>query len=258
MSFDELDERMRAFETALDQSVPPDFHIVVRLDGRGFTRLTRELQPFEAPFDERFRDLMLETGEHLMQSGFRVLYGYTQSDEISLLLARDEAQFDRKLRKLLSILAGEASARFSLSLGGIGVFDARLSPLPTTRHVLDYFRWRQEDAGRNALNAHGYWLLRNQGRSAGEATATLKGLSVAEKNELLFRHGINFNRLASWRKRGVGIRWESYPRDGSDPRTGAAVTVVRRRLTRELELPRGDEYEAFLTPILAKDVPETP
>ena len=177
MRFEELDVRLRAFETNDDHCVLPALHIVVRLDGRGFTRQTREVWRLDAPFDVRFRDHMLDTVEHLMTAcGFGVVYGYTQSDEISLLLRRDDATFGRKTRKLLSILAGEASARFTLAMGQMACFDARICPLPTPADVIDYFRWRHEDAHRNALNAHGYWLLRGQGQSAQAATAALAGL----------------------------------------------------------------------------------
>ncbi len=55
--------------------------------------------------------------EILMNCGLRVVYAYTQSDEISLLLHRDEEGFGRKLRKLNSVLAGEASAKLSFLLG---------------------------------------------------------------------------------------------------------------------------------------------
>jgi tRNA(His) guanylyltransferase len=109
MKFDDLDARMRVFETGHDLSVLPGLHIVARIDGRGFTRLTRERHPFKAPFDDRFRDLMLETLRRLMDCGFRALYGYTQSDEMSVLLHLEETAFARKERKLLSILASEAS-----------------------------------------------------------------------------------------------------------------------------------------------------
>ena len=121
MKFDELDERMRVFETALDLCVLPGLYMVARLDGRSFTRLTKEVHQFEAPFDPRFRDYMLQTAEHLMAGcGFNVVYGYTQSDEISLLFGLEENSFQRKLRKLLSILSGEASAKFSLLLAPNG------------------------------------------------------------------------------------------------------------------------------------------
>ncbi len=198
MNFEELDRRMRVFETAHDHCVLPGLYIVARLDGRDFTRLTKEVHPFESPFDERLRDYMTATTEYLMTCGFGVVYGYTQSDEISLLFRRDEQTFGRKLRKYDSILAGEASARFSLLLGAIGCFDCRISQLPTADQVIDYFRWRQEDAHRNALNAHCYWALRKTGQSVKAATQALLGLSVADKNELLYRHGINFNDLPGW------------------------------------------------------------
>jgi len=133
MKFDELDGMMRVFETAHDLCVLPGLHMVARLDGRSFTRLTKEVHPFEAPFDERFRDMMLATAEHLMTGcGFDVTYGYAQSDKISLLFAPDENAFGRKLRKLHSVLAGEASAKFSLLLGAVVYLPPTMSPCETS------------------------------------------------------------------------------------------------------------------------------
>lgn len=253
MKFDDLDQKMRVFETAYDLCVLPGLHMVARLDGRGFTRLTKELHPFEAPFDPRFRDQMVETAEHLMGGcEFNVVYGYTESDEISLLLALAENSFGRKLRKLVSILAGEASAKFSLSLGSRACFDCRVSQLPSVDLVVDYFRWRSEDAHRNALNAHCYWLFRRQGKGVGEATAALKGLSAAGKNELLFGHGVNFNDLPLWQRRGVGLYWEDVNRPAENPVTGEQVLARRRQLRRDLELPMKDEYSAFLRTLIVE------
>jgi tRNA(His) 5'-end guanylyltransferase len=254
MKFDELDQRMRVFETAHDLCVLPGIFMVARLDGRGFTRLTKEVHEFTAPFDERFREVMVETTEHLLTAcGFDFRYGYTESDEISLLFAPGERGFGRKLRKLISILAAEASAKFSLLLGDLATFDCRISQLPTTTDIIDYFRWRNEDAHRNALNAHCYWTLRRQGSNVTEATKALQGQSVAAKNELLFRHGINYNDLPLWQKRGVGLYWESYERDAQNPRTGETVTSVRRRVRRELELPLKDAYSIFLRRLIGDD-----
>ena len=78
---------------------------------------------------------------------------------------------------------------------------------PTKADRQDYFLWRQEDAHRNALNAHCYWLLRKEGMDARSATAALEGKSIAYKNELLFSRGINFDRLPAWQKRGIGVYW---------------------------------------------------
>lgn len=253
MKFDDLDQKMRIFETAHDLCVLPGLYMVARLDGRSFSRLTKEVQQFEAPFDVRFRDLMLDTAEHLITGcGFNVVYGYTESDEISLLFALEENSFGRKLRKLISILAGEASAKFSLLLGAAAAFDCRISQLPSVDLVVDYFRWRNEDAHRNALNAHCYWLLRKQGQGVSQATAALKGMSSADKNELLFRHGINFNDLPLWQKRGVGLYWEEYDRPAVNPISGETVHARRRRIRRDLELPMKDDYSAFLRNLITR------
>lgn len=250
MKFDEMDVRMRVYETATDRCVPPGFHRVIRLDGRNFTRLTKEVWNLKAPFDERFRDTMLETTRHLMDCGFAVLYGYTQSDEISLLLHPDDDTFGRKTRKLLSVLAGEASAKFSLLMGSLASFDARLAELPSDMLVIDYFRWRSEDAHRNALNAHCYWLLRNQGQTAQESAQSLRGLSVAEKNELLFQRGTNFNDLPAWQKRGGAMWWERYQKPSMNPMTGVQVFAERRRLKQDLELPAGEQCAEFIGELL--------
>lgn len=250
MQFETLDCAMRVYETAHDHRVLPGLWMAARLDGRSFTRLVREIHPFQAPFDPRFRDFMITTTRHLMNCGFNVIYASTHSDEISLLFHQGEDSFGRSLRKLLSILAGEASAAFTLQLGSLATFDARIAQLPSEQLVIDYFRWRAEDAHRNSLTAHCYWLLRGQGLDARAADARLVGLSVAAKNELLFQHGTNFNELPAWQKRGVGLRWESYEQPGTNPQTGEAVTAQRRRLRVVEKLPIGEAYATWLAELL--------
>jgi len=251
MQGDVLDRKMRVFETAYDHKVLPGIFMVARLDGRNFTHLTRNVHHFDAPFDTRFRDHMVATTMHLMQCGFRTMYGYTQSDEISILFHRDDTTFDRKLRKYDSVLAGEASAAFALRLGAHAAFDCRISQLPNEEYVVDYFRWRSEDAHRNALNAHCYWMLRNQGQTVAQATEHLHRLSVADKNELLFRAGINFNDLPRWQKRGVGVVWTIEEQSAVNPHTGAAAVAQRRRLAAEFDLPMKEQYDAFIRQVVS-------
>ncbi len=251
MNFDDLDKKMRVYEQSIDQSILPELYLVARLDGRSFSRLTKELCDFEAPFDVRFRDMMVNTVKALMDCGFRVVYGFTESDEISLLFHKDEDTFGRKVRKFNSLLAGQASAAFSLQLGQPIAMDCRLVPLPTLELVQDYFLWRQEDAHRNALNAHCYWLLRKEGMDARAATALLDGKSISYKNELLFSRGINFDKLPSWQKRGIGIYWADVEKKGYDPITKQEVTALRRRLQVEMELPLGQAYAQMVTSFLA-------
>ncbi len=254
MKFDDLDKQLRVFETAHDLCVLPKIFMVARIDGRSFTRLTKDVHKFEAPYDARFRDYMVATIEHLMDCGFRVIYGYTQSDEISLLFHLEENNFARKLRKFNSILAGEASAKFSLLLGSIAAFDCRISQLPTVNLVVDYFRWRHEDANRNALNAYCYWTLRKEGEEARAATKKLHRLSVSDKNELLYKQaGINFNDLPNWQKRGVGVYWEYYQKEALNPQTKELVSVTRRRIKIDMELSMKDDYSQFIRNLVTKE-----
>ncbi|MGK7894546.1 MAG: tRNA(His) guanylyltransferase Thg1 family protein [Xenococcus sp. (in: cyanobacteria)] len=252
MKFSELDSKMRVYETTYDYCVLPGIWIVARLDGRSFTSLTKKICKFEAPYDPKFRDYMLETIEHLMNIKIKIIYAYTQSDEISLLLDLSEQAFNRKLRKLNSVLAGEASAKFSLLLGKLASFDCRICQLPNTDLVVDYFRWRQEDAHRNALNSHCYWCLRKDGQTATKATEMMEGLSVADKNEMLFKYGINFNDLPLWQKRGVGLYWEEYQKLGKNPLTEETVLATRKRIYRDLELPMKDRYGEFMKNFLVE------
>ena len=122
------------------------------------------------------------------------------------------------------------------------------SGIVSTRHAPPF---SSEDAHRNALNGHCYWLLRQQGKSATQATAALLHLSVAQKNALLFQAGINFNDVPLWHKRGVGIYWETYEKSACNPKTGEPVTAVRRRLRVDYELPMKERYSAFMTALLA-------
>jgi tRNA(His) guanylyltransferase len=254
MQFEVLDKMMRVYETAHDFSVLPNIYIVARLDGRNFTRLTKEKHQFKAPFDPQFRDYMLTTVEHLMTCGFKVIYAYTQSDEISLLLDLAEDTFNRKLRKINSILASEASAKFSLLLGDMGCFDSRISQLPNLNLVVDYFRWRQQDAYRNSLTSHCYWCLRRDKHSARKATSMMSGLSEADKHELLFQHGINFNDLPSWEKRGSGLYWEVYRKAGYNPVKQENTVTDRNRIKRDLELPMKEDYKQFIIDLISVEI----
>ena len=253
MKFDDFDNIMRVYETSCDHCSLPGIYMVTRIDGRNFTTLSRKICHFEAPFDVKMRDLMIETTRRLMRCGFTILYGYTQSDEISLLHSLRETAFSRKHRKFNSILAGEASAMFTHLLGTPAAFDCRVCELPSTALVTDYFRWRMEDAHRNALNGHCYWHLRATGKSPKEATTQLSGMSVAQKNELLFSRGINFNDLPLWQKRGSGVYFTFIEKTGIDPRDRSPVTTTRRQLVTEMELPMNDDYAAMLKNILRAD-----
>lgn len=250
MLFDDFDRQMRIYEESLDQFILPDMYMVARLDGRSFTRLTKEICKFEAPFDEKFRDLMIITTKAAMQCGFRIVYGFTESDEISLLFHPEDNSFGRKVRKLNTTLAGEASAAFSLALGQAATFDCRIVPLPSETRVLDYFAWRQEDAHRNSLNSWCYWTLRKEGKTKNEATSILEGRSVSFKNELLFSRGINYNDLPGWQKHGIGIYYKDIEKEGYNPVLKTTTWTTRKELYTDLDINIGEPYRDWLRELL--------
>jgi tRNA(His) guanylyltransferase len=240
---DAFEAAQRAREYFHSLTVVPGAWTVVRMDGRGFSRLTE--QHFDKPFDDRFRDLMVTTAEAVLtELGGR--YAYTESDEISVLLDPDFDLFGRSVEKLVSLSAGIASATFTHAAGLPAHFDSRLWVGTGLSDVADYFAWRQADATRCALNGWCYWTLRRAGRSARQATSAMDGTSTSDKNELLFRHGVNVNDLPAWQRRGIGLWWETYQRSGHDPVRQAEVTATRRRITVERELPMKDAYRELV------------
>jgi tRNA(His) 5'-end guanylyltransferase len=247
MKPDELDRRMRALEIYHSIRFPPGAWVILRLDGRGFSRFTESR--FEKPFDPHFHDCMVQTTQALLEE-LQGVYAYTESDEISLLFSRAWDLYDRELEKAVSLSASLASATFSLACGQRVQFDSRALLCAEDEQVVDYFRWRQADAGRCALNGWAYWTLRQQGRGVAEATEALRGRSVADKNELLFRHGVNFNAVPAWQRRGTGLYWERYEHEGHNPRLAQTVAAVRRRVKVDQKLPMGEEYGRFIEQIL--------
>jgi len=77
-------------------------------------------------------------------------------------------------------------------------------------------------------------------------------MSVAEKNELLFENGINFNDLPNWQKRGIGLYWEVYQKNCIDPRSGNEIIADRRRIKVDYDLPMKEEYSNFISKFLSE------
>ncbi|WP_130733887.1 tRNA(His) guanylyltransferase Thg1 family protein [Flavobacterium sp. J27] len=252
MKFEALDAKMRKNEKLFDQYVLPENYIIVRLDGKGFTKLTKETLSLEKPFDSKFHEAMIATTKHLLTIGFKVIYAYTQSDEISLLIDKNDSTFNRKVRKINSVLSGEASAFFSMYFQHLAVLDCRTICVPNKEMVLDYFSWRQEDAHRNSLSSYCYWTLRNHGVDYLEASKRLEKTSTAHKNELLFQHGINYNELPSWQKRGVGLYFKDVLKKGINPVDNTEIQFIRKEIIVSYDLPIKEAYRDFLSHIIYK------
>ncbi|MFE9694302.1 tRNA(His) guanylyltransferase Thg1 family protein [Micromonospora sp. NPDC005806] len=241
---EEFEARQRARESFHSLRVLPGAWTVIRVDGRGFSRLTE--QRFDKPFDARFCDLMVVTAQTLLtELGAR--YAYTASDEISILLDPASDLFGRGVEKLVSISAGIAAAAFTQAAAEAAHFDSRLWVGVGVEDVADYFSWRQSDATRSALNGWCYWALRKTGQSPRQASHTMQGVGTADKTTLLLRHGITFDDLPSWQRRGVGLWRETAEHPGFDPVRGTPVVTTRRRTRTERELPEKDAYRQLVT-----------
>lgn len=242
-----FENRMRELEYFHNLRVLPGAWVVVRVDGRSFSRFTETR--FEKPFDLQFHQMMVKTAQALLEE-MQGVYAYTESDEISVLFPPDWHFFGRSLEKIVSISASIASATMTHGIGTFVCFDSRVWLGVNAVQVTDYFSWRQADATRCALNGWCYWTMRKLGLSASQATAKLDHQSVAFKNEFLFQNGINFNDLPAWQRRGTGLYWEDYTKEGYNPINKQTVTTQRRRIKVDRELPMKEEYRKFMTQFL--------
>jgi tRNA(His) 5'-end guanylyltransferase len=73
-----FESRMRELEWFHNLRVLPGVWTVIRVDGRGFSKLTEN--SFEKPFDSGFHDCMTKTAQALLL-GLQAVYAYTESDE---------------------------------------------------------------------------------------------------------------------------------------------------------------------------------
>ena len=252
MIFEELDSKMRRIEKAQDNLIPKNCFLCARLDGRGFSRFTED--NFEKPYDFRFYRYMTETLTHLMSCGFNILIGYTQSDEISLLFHPADDTYNHKIRKLLSVLAGEASGFFSIRSGTPVSFDCRLIPLPDEQSVKDYFAWRQEDLHRNSLDSYCYYAMIKDGMSRTDAAEILSGKKPDYKIKLLSEeYGIKYDSLPDWQKSGCIIYHKTETYNGTNKKTGEPVIYTRRELERNEQLPTGEAFGNYILSFLKEN-----
>ena len=226
---DILGKRMKTFyefvpHTRLMRKCP----VILRIDGKAFHSFTRG---FKRPWDELLVKTMQETMKYLCENIQGCVLGYTQSDEISLLLIDYQnidtcAWFDYKVQKLCSISASMATLAFNKAfeknindyidavaalqdydivdekkyisklkkaLEKGAMFDARCFNIPE-KEVTNYFYWRQVDATRNSI------------QMLGQANFSHKELQNKSRSDiqdmLMLQKGINWNDCTTYQKRG--------------------------------------------------------
>lgn len=203
---DPLGDRMKGYEYRTRTLLPRRTYTIMRLDGRNFSRFTRNM---ERPFDAGLAHFMNCTAEMLGKEVGGSVFTYTQSDEISILLQDFESLntqpwCDGNIQKMTSIAAGMASVYFhsiqDIQAGGVWKhgFDARVYTISDPVEVANYFLWRQRDCVKNSITM----AARTQ-----FSDMQLLGKNGSERQEMLFSKGINWNDYQAGFKRGrVGIR----------------------------------------------------
>jgi tRNA(His) guanylyltransferase len=215
------------------RAIPPIF---LRLDGRSFHRLSRQLA-FERPFDERFSQAMASVSESLIvESGLQASFAYTFSDEISLYFPL--LPFGGRVEKMDSVSAAFAASALTrlLSPPEPIAFDARIVQVGGEASR-DYLIQRQQEAWRNHINVYCQQALIEEGMNAAAAARTLKGLSSAGLHEMMFDRGINLAKTPAWQRRGVIVRKTEEEREGYNPLSEEKVLTSRTRVIQDRDLP---------------------
>ena len=221
---DDLGVRMKTFyeqipKTKLIRRCP----VAIRIDGKAFHTFTRG---FQKPFDEVLIKSMQETMKYLCENIQGCVLGYTQSDEITLILVdykklTSSAWFDYEVQKICSIAASMATMAFNKffrdnvgdylyenydaqyladyietlqnAVDKSAMFDARCFNIPK-EEVTNLVYWRQLDASRNSI------------QMVGQANFSHKELQNKSCNDiqdmLMTQKGINWNDLPTYQKRG--------------------------------------------------------
>lgn len=194
----------------------PDNWIVVRIDGRGFSKFTKK-HDFAKPNDRRAIDLMNAAATEVMRQLVDVVIAYGQSDEYSFVFHESTTLFERRAYKLATTVATTFSVEYALQwptyfpdqllTRPYPTFDGRCVLYPKRSILRDYLSWRQADCHINNLYNTTFWAMVLQGgQSATEAELELKGTLAADKNEILFsRFGINYNNELEIYKKGSVI-----------------------------------------------------
>ena len=233
---------MKECEIFSNIKIPCGSKIVVRIDGRNFTKLSRELK-LKKPFDENFTNLMVETCKDFFKE-FNPCFIYTFSDEMNILLS--DIPFGGRIEKLNSVFASFMAGSFTNKALNKGnsierpiSFDSRILPLSVSL-VLEYFKERQDEAWRNCINGYAYWTLRKD-YSKKEAVYMLKNKKSSSLHEILFKRGINLADLPAWQRRGIGIYKKKVLINGYNPIEDINVKSMRKKIFINSNLPIFDE-----------------
>lgn len=267
---DSLGDRMKGYEnisrTYLTRRIP----VIIRLDGKSFHTFTRGLAK---PFDRTLMSVMQQTMKKLCEEVQGCVFGYTQSDEITLVLTdyatiQTDAWFVYNVQKMASVSASIATLEFNRlfrkefensmmeyidSVGGEqyanrmellfnkqfkACFDARCFSVPVDE-VCNCLIWRQQDATRNSIEAVGH---------ANFSQSQLHGKSCDMIQDMLWKEkGINWNDFPTDCKRGSACYRVERQVEMDNPRSpGETIAVTRRQWEIDAEIPIFTQNREFV------------
>lgn len=219
---DSLGDRMKGYENISRNHLTRRVPVIIRLDGKAFHTFTRGL---EKPFDNVMVTAMQNTMKYLCENIQGCVLGYTQSDEITLVLTdyatiATDSWFGYNIQKMCSVSASMATLAFNrffaeavcdridndktepfdsskhgVYMGKLNkaMFDSRVFSIPK-EEVCNCLIWRQQDATRNSIEAVG---------QANFSHSQLHKKTCNDIQEMLWsQKGINWNDFPDFLKRG--------------------------------------------------------
>ena len=228
MKKDSLGDRMKTYEAVPKNYLTRRTPVIIRFDGKSFHTFTKGLHK---PFDNVLTTSMRETMQYLCENIQNCVLGYTQSDEITVVLCDYKkldtaAWFDNQVQKMVSVGASMATLAFNKAfetharnvidmliddvetpdklqkycetlekrIKTGAVFDARCFNVPK-EEVCNCLIWRQQDATRNSIEALAQSLFPHK---------ELQGLNCKKLQDKMFTEkDVNWNDLPIPMKRGT-------------------------------------------------------
>ena len=264
---DELGTRMKTFyeqvpKTRLMRRTP----VALRIDGKAFHTFTRG---FQKPFDAVLMTAMQNTMKYLCENIQGCVFGYTQSDEITLILIdyqkfTSSAWFDYEIQKMCSISASMATMAFnrffyekmqdwywedplvthlklpskenlkeiySKALEKGAMFDSRCFNIPK-EEVANLIYWRQLDATRNSIQMVGQANF-SHGELQGKSCNMIQDMLLTQKD-------INWNNFPIDCKRGAACIYDNY--QNPDSITNGDI-IKGWRIDREMPIIKDENRE---------------
>lgn len=212
---DSLGDRMKSFEAISSGRLMKRTPVIIRLDGKSFHTFTKKINStndpsmVDQPFSQKLHKVMSQTMVALCNSIQNAKIGYSQSDEISILLTdwttfTTDQWFGGNVQKIVSVSASLATAYFNhyyavefnvnySEVRNLAFFDSRVFNLPK-EEVNNYFIWRQNDASRNSVQMLGHYHF-SQKQMHCKNNSEIQDMLMLEK-------GVNWNDTSTWKKRG--------------------------------------------------------